>query len=609
MSDSETGGFHMNSIHAGRGGRGPARMRAVLAATAVLAAVPALAPGAAHAGSYPMYACAVPGINLPAPSRGPWVNWNTSHQIQQWDECVDRTRGGSIFFQINYPTGVLAQNTGIGVELTVPSTGPKSAISIADVTDWSSTALTAQGPNQPPALGVNLAPSISTPPGGNADGFDGNGTNGAGHSSGPLATGTKTWRLGVTCQFVGAAKGHCTLPSPFLRVRGIKTTLRELVQPGIAIDGGALLGAGPMRGTNSVAYTAGDDESGVERVEVLLDGTVVATDSFARDLTQPVAAQTGYCTYVDFQACPSTHSGLVDVDTTKVPDGAYELGVRVTDAAGNKRTAVAATPVVIDNVVDQPTPSGPTPIPVPGAPGPAGPGGPGGPSGPGGPAGAAGGVLTLNGRDAAAGASMRATFAASGRGTLTSRYGRTVLVTGRLVAPSGRPIVGARLSVLQQDKLAGAKMTPAGEVVTGADGRFVYTTKAVRSRTIRFGYRAHLEDTDFTSTTDIGLAVIAKLTLSTDRRSLRNGQAVMFRGSVASAPANVRKVIELQVKKGSRWMTFRSTRLRKGRFSERYRFTRTRGRVTYVFRARVRQEVGFPFLTSHSPAVKVTVRG
>ena len=83
----------------------------------------------------------------------------------------------------------------------------------------------------------------------------------------------------------------------------------------------------------------------------------------------------------------------------------------------------------------------------------------------------------------------------------------------------------------------------------------------------------------------------------------------MFRCSVAGAPRKVRKVIELQVKKGSRWMTFRSTRLRNGRFSERYRFTRTHGRVTYVFRARVRQEVGFPFLTSHSPAVEVTVRG
>lgn len=175
----------MQSILAGRRRRGPVRMRAALVAAALAAAVPAGAPGVAHAGSYPMYACDVPGINLPAPSRGAWVNWNTSHQIQQWDDCVTtRGHGGSIFFQINYPTGVLAQNTGIGVELNVPSTGPKSAISIADVTDWSSTALTPQGANQAPAIGVNLAPGISAPPGGNADGYDGNGTNGAGHSSG-----------------------------------------------------------------------------------------------------------------------------------------------------------------------------------------------------------------------------------------------------------------------------------------------------------------------------------------------------------------------------------------------------------------------------------------
>ena len=97
--------------------------------------------------------------------------------------------------------------------------------------------------------------------------------------------------------------------------------------------------------------------------------------------------------------------------------------------------------------------------------------------------------------------------------------------------------------------------------------------------------------------------------MSTSRKALRNGQTVVFRGNVAGAPANARKVIELQVRKGSQWMTFRSTRLRKGRFSERYRFTRTRGRVTYQFRARMRQEAGFPFLTSHSKTVKVTVRG
>jgi hypothetical protein len=152
-------------------------------------------------------------------------------------------------------------------------------------------------------------------------------------------------------------------------------------------------------------------------------------------------------------------------------------------------------------------------------------------------------------------------------------------------------------------------MIPAGEVITDRDGTFRYVTTAQRSRTVRFGYRANLQDVDFAQTTDISLGVIAKLAFKTNKTSLRNGQTVRFSGSVAGAPSNARKVVELQVKKASGWMTFRSTRLRNGKFSERYRFTATRGRRTYVFRARVRQEAGFPFLTGVSKQVKVTVRG
>ena len=90
---------------------------------------------------------------------------------------------------------------------------------------------------------------------------------------------------------------------------------------------------------------------------------------------------------------------------------------------------------------------------------------------------------------------------------------------------------------------------------------------------------------------------------------MRNGQTVRFRGSIAGAPAGSRKVVELQVRKGKAWMTFRSTRLRSGRFSESYRFTRTVGLARYVFRARVRAEAGFPFNTGESKQVRVTVRG
>ena len=581
-------------------GGGRRRLLAAAALASALAATAALAPAAAHAGTYPMYACDVPGVNLPAPTRAAWVDWDTSGQVQHVGNCTTVAHG-SIAFQINYPTGVLGQGTGVGVELNVPATGPQAAISIARVADWSTTALTAQRANEAPAVGINLAPDISNAPGGAADGYDGTGSSGVGHDSGPLPSGTKRWRLGVQCAAMGMQLNNCTLPSPFLRVRGIKTTLQESVQPQASIDGGSMTFTGALKGSKTLSYTATDTESGVERVEMLLDGAPVATDSVARDLSLPVSAQTGACTYTALQACPSQHGGVLSFDTRKVPDGTYELAVRATDAAGNTRTTVAGAPVVIDNVADKAAPAAPV-MTAPAAPG-------AGAAGAGGPAGAATTVLTLNGVNASAGAALRASFSATHSRTIRSAYGKKVLITGRLVAPSGAPIAGARVSVMRQDKIPGASLVPVGEVVTNGSGTFAYVTTAVRSRSFRFGYRAHLEDAAFAATTDVGLAVIAKLTLATNRKALRNGQSVVFRGSVAGAPPKVRKVVELQVKKGSRWMTFRSTRLRNGRFSERYRFTRTRGRITYVFRARVREEVGFPFLTSHSPAVKVTVRG
>ena len=587
----------MSATNPPRGGR--RRLRAAAALASALAATAALAPAAAHAGTYPMYACDVPGVNLPAPTRGPWAFYGSAVNVQHYNTCSTDSHG-ALTFQLN-GAAPLEQNTEAGVELRIPSTGPQSAISVERVIDWTRLDLDAQGPNEAPAYGLNtgsLQGYLTPPPGADTTGWNGSRTSGPGHDSGQLPTTTKLRRLGVFCSYWGPAYDNCTLRFPFLTIRGIKTVLSEGAQPSAAIDGGSLTARGAMKGTKTVAYTATDDESGVEKVEVTMDGAVVATDSFARDLTLPVERQTGYCTYDDLRACPATHSGLISVDTTRLPDGTYELGVRTTDAAGNKRTAVASEPVVVDNVAEQ---AAPKPVmtspPAPGAAGAAG------------SAGAAPTVLTLNGANASAGAALHASFSATHTRTIRSAYGKKVLITGQVVAPSGAPIAGARVSVMRQDKIPGAPLVAVGQVVTDGAGKFVYVTTAVRSRSFRFGYRTHLEDTAFASTTDVGLAVTAKLTLTTNHRSLRNGQSVVFRGSVAGAPPKVRKVVELQVKKGSRWMTFRSTRLRNGRFSERYRFTRTRGRITYVFRARVREEVGFPFLTSHSPAVKVTVRG
>jgi hypothetical protein len=373
--------------------------------------------------------------------------------------------------------------------------------------------------------------------------------------------------------------------------------LREDVLPTVTIDGGSLTQPAPRTGTKTISFTAADDESGVERVDVLLDGIVVASQVDTRDLTRPIAQQTGDCTFTALRACPATASGSLAVNTTSIPDGAYALEVRATDAAGNTRTSGLAQPVVIDNVPD--TVATP-PVPSQGAVGSAT-----RTDAPAKPA-----VAPLdNGSGASSNASLRATFAASRRGVVTSRYGKQVLIIGQLKRPDGRPIAGAKLQVLHQDKTVGAAMAQVAEVTTDAQGTFRHVTTADRSRTIRLGYRARHADVEFADTTDIALAVVARVGLSTDRVTLRNGQAVRFRGTIAGAPSGSRKVVELQVKKGKGWMTFRSTRLRGGRFSESYKFTRTYGTAKYVFRARVRAESGFPFTTGHSKQIRVTVRG
>ena len=675
---------------------------AAVALAGAVAASAALAPAAAHAGTYFDYAGDPAGVNLPAPSLGDWGFYDTSGQVQRASDFTTKTKGATINWQINYPTGKLDQNAGVGVQFQIPATGPKSAISISRVWDWTKLDLRAQnihGGPEPPAQGMNTVPTVGTTS--DTAFFNGTTTQGTGHDSGPLPAGTKLHRIYTVCQFLGGAYTNCTLPSPFMTIRGLKVQLAESVDPTGAIDGGTLIAGGALAGTKTLSYTAGDQESGVEKVEALLDGAVVATDSNARDLTLPVYLQSGACTYSGLQACPSTQSRVMSVDTNQVADGAYELSLRVTDAAGNTHTSLWPDAVVVDNhpapvntelpaiqgvptvgqvltsydgiwqnavgagtyrwkrcntdlsgcapvstdatyrlqaddagkrlvlevmrvndigeavaatsaatdVVEAAPPTQNPVINVP-VPGPAGPTGPRGPAGQDGTAGANGAgattvILHLNGQNATAAATLKAIFATTQRGTIRSAYGKRVLVTGRLLTPGGQPIAGAKLQVLQQDKVAGAALVPSGEVTTDATGTFTYTTTAVRSRTIRFAYRVHVEDATFASTTDIGLEVIAKVGFGASRHAVRSGQSVTFKGSVAGAPADAHPLVKLQVKKAGRWMTVKTVRLRYGRFSAKYRLAR---RGTSVFRARVRQEPGFPFSTGVSKTTKVTVR-
>ena len=110
---------------------------------------------------------------------------------------------------------------------------------------------------------------------------------------------------------------------------------------------------------------------------------------------------------------------------------------------------------------------------------------------------------------------------------------------------------------------------------------------------------------------EVSLIVPAATTAHVRPRNLRNGHAVTFSGRLRGLPPPPSgKIVELQVRFPTGWQTFRTIRTdADGRWSARYRFSRTRGVVRYRFRARLPREAGYPFDTGVSRSVSVRVRG
>jgi len=237
-------------------------------------------------------------------------------------------------------------------------------------------------------------------------------------------------------------------------------------------------------------------------------------------------------------------------------------------------------------------------------------GGAGGAGGPGGPGGVGGAADrgALNGARATDQARLQAFIANTTKRIVRSRYGRPVAVTGRLLDAAGRPIVGAELHIHARPLVAGSQFALVAKAVTDADGRYRYLSPAGAGRVVRAAYRLHMNDVAYVRTADVEIQVTPRVRLATSRKALRNRQTVVFRGSIAGAPAGSRKVVELQAKTGRGWTTFATTRLSRGRFTHRYRFTRTYRATTYAFRARVRSEPSWPFAHGTSKTTKVRVR-
>jgi hypothetical protein len=181
---------------------------------------------------------------------------------------------------------------------------------------------------------------------------------------------------------------------------------------------------------------------------------------------------------------------------------------------------------------------------------------------------------------------LRVVFESVGRSATTLRWRESRRIAGTLRRPDGQPIAGARIAVTSLARVASAAPVPLPAATTDGDGRFTYTLRPGVSRTLTFTYGA------------ARAAVTGRVIPHIVLRARRSGTIVRLSGRIPGAPAGLRKRVELQVRRGTIWRTFTTTRLTLtgGRFTYRHRTHATR------FRAVIRTEPGWPFLTSSTTA-------
>lgn len=495
----------------------------------------ALAPAAAQADQYVVDHCQTPA-NLPAAVFGT-VTGQTS------DTCS--AAGGGLHHQVGTSS---LPNSGdkVQIALSVPADRPNIAIERVIST------FAMPGGPPPPPMGGNGFLFLSMYNGGGTTIF-----NAQGGAAGLRPTVDLTLPPGnrsLTWETLCAGAPCTWFDQNILNVYGNRLYLNEHVAPTLAVTGGTLTAAGPKAGAMSFAFNAADTDSGVSSVSVSLDATQIGAVQYA-------------CPFADWSACPrDAANGLLQTDTTKIPDGPHELLVAVRDAANNVLTRSLGTVTVAN-----------------------------------------GGVPIANGANPSRLAKITAAFTTTRKRSRTLGFTATPTVQGRLVNESGGAITGATVVVLGRLRQAGARDAQIATATTGADGGFSLKLPSGPSRTITFAYTAFSGDAKPATTATLKTTVRARVAASIRPRSVRAGNRITLSGRLTLLPRrNVQ--VKIQARQGKTWRTVDDVRTSSGGgFRWRYRFPARQARRTYAFRARVASDV-YPFAAGNSKTLKVRVR-
>jgi len=196
--------------------------------------------------------------------------------------------------------------------------------------------------------------------------------------------------------------------------------------------------------------------------------------------------------------------------------------------------------------------------------------------------------------DAGAASELGAGFGRRGAPRAHVPQGRSLPLAGELRG-SGGPVAGAPVCVFSS--MPGEEGREfLGIAMTGPDGGYRFALGRGPSRTIEALYRSGQRELSATATLYTRVLPL----LRARPRVIHNGRFAHFEVRLPG-PDNARVVVVLQVREGRGWRAFRRCRTRAGGICRvGYRFAATTHPVTYVMRAQVRRQGGYPYLPGNS---------
>ncbi len=397
-------------------------------------------------------------------------------------------------------------------------------------------------------------------------------------------------------------------------------TINQETAPSVKEVSGALAEDATVSGTSDVTFTATDPASGVYQAVFQVDSQTVSSTTLDTNGGHCVnVGQTtdGLPAFLYTEPCVHSLSKDVPFDTTTLSNGAHHLVVSVTDAAGNS-TPVVDRQVTVANGIPagggQPGGAGGSQSPGGSSTGATGSGTTGGGST--GSGGASTGAQppdrgTPNGSEASEEAVLGANWKVTRAVHLTSAFGQSHVVQGRLTDPAGHAIAGALIDVSLVPTAAGAAPLMLPGAHTDAAGRFTLALpRGVPSGAVRLGYRSHLGDTVPVATRTLALSVRAGVLLHVSPTVSAAGHTIHFSGRLQGGPvpAGGKQLVLEARSRGGHWIEFDVVRSdAHGAFHASYRF-RFPGPIAYGFRVLCGYEADYPYLAGASNVVVVHER-